>query len=159
MRWGQTNAVDLGALAANAESKRKIEELEAENERLQNQLASLELAKQKRLCLHIADDLKGLYESFQYDERVLLAQLRKRKAAGRTIGELEEERHAKQSELENSAVSKYHYGFSDRLEKLYEELEPDGWLGPNDEALFLNLTDPLNIMKVADRLKDVGSKL
>ncbi len=38
VHWGQANAVDLGALAANAEAKRKIEELEAASERLREEL-------------------------------------------------------------------------------------------------------------------------
>jgi hypothetical protein len=53
--------VDIGALAANAEAKRKNEELRAENERLRNQVASPEVSRQKRLCFHLADDLRGLY--------------------------------------------------------------------------------------------------
>jgi len=138
---------------------KEIEQLKVENKRLRDQLASPELAKQKRLCSHYADDLNGLYESFQYDERVLLAQLRKRKAAGATKEELEDERGTKQAELEKRVRRKYHAGFSDRLEKLYEELAPDGWLGPNDEGLFLGVSNPLDIMKVADRLEEIGQKL
>jgi DNA repair exonuclease SbcCD ATPase subunit len=159
VHWGEYNAVNLGERAANAEAKKKIEELNAQNQRLRKQVASPEVAKQKRLCLHLADDLRALYESFQQDERVLLAQLQKRKAAGATEEELEEERRAKQAEIEKRVVNKYHYGYSDRLEKLYEELEPDGWLGPNDESLFLNVNAPHEIMMVADRLEDVGRKL
>jgi hypothetical protein len=60
VHWGQANAVDIGALAANAEAKRKNEELRAENERLRNQVASPEVSRQKRLCFHLADDLRGL---------------------------------------------------------------------------------------------------
>jgi DNA repair exonuclease SbcCD ATPase subunit len=38
VHWGQANAVDIGALAANAEAKRKIQELEAASERLREEL-------------------------------------------------------------------------------------------------------------------------
>jgi hypothetical protein len=138
---------------------KEIEVLKAENERLQKQVGLLELSKQKRLCFHLADDLRALYESFQQDERVLLAQLQKQKSAGATKEEFEEERRTKQAEIEKRAVNKYHNGYPDRLEKLYEELESQSWLGPNDEDLFLNVTIPLDILRVADRLKDVGSKL
>jgi hypothetical protein len=159
VHWGQANAVDVGTLAANAESKRKIEELKAENERLRNQAASPEVSRQKRLCFHLADDLRGLHREFQDGERMLIAQLQEQEEANIPEKEREEVRRTKQLDLENKTQHKYHHGFSDRLEKLYEELEPDGWLGPNDEILFLNLRDPNDIKKVADRLDEVGHNL
>jgi uncharacterized membrane-anchored protein YhcB (DUF1043 family) len=144
--------VDIGALAANAGSKREMEELKAENERLRNQVASPEVSRRKRLCFHLADDLRGLYREVQDGERMLIAHRQEQEEANIPEKEREEERRTKQLDLENKMQRKYHYGFSDRLEKLYEEQEPDGWLGPNDETLFLNLRDPSDIKKVADRL-------
>jgi hypothetical protein len=138
---------------------KEMEELKAENERLRNQVGSPEVAKQKKLCLYLADDLRALYESFEQDERVLLAQLEKRKSAGATTEELEEERRAKQAEIEKRVLRKYHRGYSDRLETLYDAPEPDSWLGPNDESLFLNVNAPHEIVMVADRLAEVGHRL
>jgi hypothetical protein len=138
---------------------KEIEQLKSENQRLRNQVASPEVAKQKRLCLYLAEDLRALYESFEQDERVLIGQLQKRKPAGADMEELEEERRAKQAEIEERVVSKYHHGYWDRLEKLYEDLEPDGWLGPNDESLFLSVNAPHEIVLVADRLAELGHKL
>jgi len=137
----------------------KIGEAEKQIARLQNQATSPEVSKQKRRCFHLADDLRGLYRELQGGERALIAHLQEQKEANVPEQELEEEQHTKQLELEKEVRRKYHYGFSDRLEKLYEELEPDGWLGPNDERLFLNLQDPHDIMKVADRLDEVGRNL
>jgi hypothetical protein len=124
---------------------REIEELKAENERLRNQVASPEVSRQKRLCFHLANDLRGLHREFQDDERMLIAHLQEQEEANMPEKEREEERRTKQLDLEDKTQHKYHYGFLDRLEKLYEELEPNGWLGPNDEILFLNLTDPNDI--------------
>jgi 5-bromo-4-chloroindolyl phosphate hydrolysis protein len=50
VHWGQANAVDIGALAANAEAQRKYEELEAASERLREELRQ---TKQER------DELKA----------------------------------------------------------------------------------------------------
>jgi hypothetical protein len=90
---------------------------------------------------------------------MLIAHLQEQEEANIPEKEREEERRTKQLDLENKTQHKYHYGFSDRLEKLYEELEPDGWLGPNDGTLFLNLRDPNVNKKIADRLEEVGHKL
>jgi len=145
-----------------AEKQRRnaeIEELKVENERLCTDATSPEVAKQKRLCFHLADDLRSLYREFQDGERTLIAHLQEQEDANIPEGEREEERHTKQLDLENKMRNKYHSGFPDRLEKLYEEQEPGGWLGPNDETLFMNLTDPNDIRKVADRLEEVGRNL
>jgi Tfp pilus assembly protein PilN len=137
----------------------EIEELKAENERLRTDATSPEVAKQKRRCFHIADQLRSLYEELLDGERLLIAHFQERQEANVPEKELEEERRAKQLELEGRIRHTYSYGYFDRFEKLYEELEPDGWLGPNDEDLFLNLRDPHDIKKVADRLDDVGRHL
>lgn len=135
------------------------QQVQGETDEVQSQPTSPEVSRQKRLCFHLAHDLRGLYREFQDGERMLIAHLQEQEEANMPEKEREEERRTKQLDLENKTRHKYHYGYSDRLERLYEELETGGWLGPNDEILFLNLRDPNDIRKVADRLDEVGRNL
>jgi len=156
--WGEHNA---GTIETVTPAKAKeIEELKAENERLRNEASSPEVAKQKRLCFHLAGQLRSLYEELLDGERLLDAQLQERREANVPEEELQRERRAKQLRLEGRIRQTYMHGFDDRLDKLYWSLQPDSWLGPNDQDLFGgNLPDPHDIKKVADRLDEVGRNL
>jgi flagellar basal body-associated protein FliL len=108
------------------ETKRERVDLKDQVARLQTEATSPEAAKQKRRCFHIADQLRGLYGELLDGERLLIAHFQERQEAGVPENELEEERRTKQLELERRIRRTYGHGYSDRLEKLYEELEPDG---------------------------------
>ena len=154
---GEHNARTLEALSPD--DAKVLEELRAEVERLRNEASSPEVAKQKRLCFHLAGQLRSLYEELLDGERQLDAHLQERQEANVPEEELQEERRTKQRKLEGRIRQEYSDGFDDRLDKLYWELQPDGWLGPNDEVLFSSAGDPHDIKKVADRLDEVGRNL
>ena len=88
-----------------------------------------------------------------------MVQLEKRKSAGATNRRTRRGTTNQKSQIEKRVLRKYHRGYSDRLEKLYVALEPDSWLGPNDENLFLNVNAPHEIVLVANRLAEVGHRL
>jgi hypothetical protein len=157
VHWGEHEGRTFEILTPS--KTKELEELRAQVERLGNEATSPEVAKQKRLCFHLAGQLRRLYEEFLDGERLLDAQLQERREANVPEEELQEERRAKQLKLEGRVRQEYSYGFDDRLDKLYMELGPDGWLGPNDEDLFSSVGDPHDIKKVADRLDEVGRNL
>jgi hypothetical protein len=140
------------------EIKQQRNDLQTEIEKLQEQDAP-QPGELKRLCSHLVDELE--HEDMLYREREEAIQLwiPRLKDEGFAESEIDEKTAAAGDDNTIGALKRYNKHLKGRLLKLYDALEPQGWLGAVDRSRIENLDDPYDMRRLARRLREVCGKL
>jgi hypothetical protein len=152
-----TQRDQLAARARTLEHER--DDLQGQIAKLQGQVAPPPLSELKSLCLYLADELKGLERYYwQRDQSITLWKYDLEKE-GLSEEEIADKQDAARAEVAREIWNDYHKTWQPKLLKLYDALEPRGWLGPAEKSRIENLEDLYYIRGLAKRLGEVCGKL
>ena len=152
-----TQRDQLAARARTLEHER--DNLHEQIANLQSQVAPPPLSELKSLCLYLADELIGLERYFfKRDQSITLWKYDLEKE-GLSEEEIADKQDAARAEVVREIWNDYHKTWQPKLLKLYDVLEPRGWLGPAEKSRIENLEDLYYIRGLAKRLREVSGKL